>query len=125
MAALARAARDHLERAKMLGASLDMRMKRGARDAAKIDEAWVPDDLWRADFDKVTNAITRAGSALKEALEGHQKQLGGMSVEELEEQLKAELPRIVAKFTAEDWGRLDEIRMRQVLKQPPREKRSA
>lgn len=100
----------------MLGTSLDIRMKRGAQDAAKIKEAWVPDDTWRADFDKVTNALTRAGAALREALEGQQKQLSNMTTEQLEEQLKAELPRIVAKFEAADWAKLDAIRMKQTLR---------
>jgi len=91
-------------------------MKIGARQANARGEAWVPDDTWRADFNQVTQATVQAGNALHRALEGNAKKLGGMSTEQLEAQFKAELLRAAAHFTAEDWARLDQVRMKQVIK---------
>jgi hypothetical protein len=111
---LARTARDHLSRARMLGTSLDKRAKHEARNGGGL-ELWQPDDSWRADFDKVSTAIVQAGNALQKALEANQKKLGGMTVEQLEAQLIAELPRLAQTFTPAQWESLDRVRMKQVL----------
>lgn len=115
LAALARAAREHIQRAQMLGATLDHRMKDGAREASRRKEVWQPDDAWRSDFNVVQNALAQAGRALQQALESTAKRLGGMTIEQLEAQFKAELTRVANKFTDDDWVLLDKIRMKQVL----------
>ena len=97
----------------MLGESLNQRATYGAREAKKRGEPWVPDDLWRADFKEVNSALVQAGNALKSVLAEEQKKLAGMTMEQLEAQFAAELPRMAAKFTAEDWAKLDQVRMKQ------------
>lgn len=97
----------------MLGASLDHRARHGAKVACEHNVPWVPDDMWRSDFDKVSTALTQAGNALQRGLEAQAKKLGGMTVEQLEEQFKAEMIRVATKFTEADWARLDAIRMKQ------------
>lgn len=116
IASLARAAKQQLRLADSLSASLDQRMKHGAREAAKRGEVWQPDDGWRADFDKSNACIVQVGGALTKALEAEQKKLGTLSTEQLETQFRHELMRAAAAFSAEDWALLDRVRMRAVLK---------
>lgn len=97
----------------MLGASLDERQAYGIKEAKKDGRPWVPDDTWRADFDKVSNCVSRMQVALREALEGQAKQLAGMTAEQLEAQLRAELVRLAPQFTHEEWALLDKVRMKQ------------
>lgn len=116
LATLARTAKDQLRRAELLGTSLDIRLKTGMREASKEDRSWSPDDSWRSDFNTVTTTISQVGQALQRALEANQKRLGGMTIDQLEAQFKAEMMRAAGSFTVEDWQILDRIRMKQVLK---------
>ena len=99
----------------MLGRTLDERQREGIRIAKEHGTTWVPDDLWRADFEKVASTIARMERAISGAQEANQKQLGGMTIEQLEAQFKAELLRAAAGFTKADWAALDKIRMKQAL----------
>jgi hypothetical protein len=99
MESLARAARAQLARASALGRSLDVRMQVKLNTA----EGWVPDDSWRSDYASVTATIVQCGQALTKALENNKKALGSMTTEQLEAQLRAELPRIVAGLDTAEW----------------------
>ncbi len=115
LARLIKAANEQLDLAKMLRASLLTRAKHGAVAASKKAEAWQPDDSWRADFNSATQAIDRAGKALKDAMDARAKQLATMSVEELEAQFISELKRAAPHFSRDTWDLLDKIRMKQVV----------
>lgn len=116
LATLARTAKDQLRRAELLGTSLDIRLKTGMREASKEDRSWSPDDSWRSDFNTVTTTISQVGQALQRALEANQKRLGGMTIDQLEAQLRSEILRMVPSFTPEDWTAIDKLRMKLALK---------
>lgn len=100
--ALARGARAQLARAHALGKSLDVRMQIKSNAA----EGWIPDDTWRSDFASVTATIVQCGNSLTKALEGNKKEKSTMSIEQLEAQLRAELPRIVMSLNSDEWADL-------------------
>lgn len=106
LADLARTARAHLQRAKALGSSLDVRVvqKKTAADG------WIPDEEWRKDFASVTNAIQHCGNSLVRALEGNKKDLGGMSEEQLQAQFNAEIVGAAASLSDEQWQRMVDAR---------------
>ncbi len=116
VAALARAAKKQLELADMLTASLQQRMKSGARLAKSVDAPWQPDDSWRGDMKLANDTLVQVGGALQKALEADAKRLHGFSMDELEQQLRSEMVRAAATFSQEDWATLDRVRMQQVLK---------
>lgn len=111
LAGLARTARAQLRRAELLGQSLDERLKA----ARENHPGWQPDEEWRKDFNQVTQTIAQSGQALQRALEANEKKLAGMTVEQLEAQLRAELARIAPHLTAEEWAMLDNIRLKLMM----------
>ncbi len=108
LAALARAARSQLERATLLGRSLDLRLK--AKGKAADDFTLLEDD--RRDFQAITTTIRDAGSALIKALEGNKKDLGGMSEAQLTAQFQAEIVLAAGSMSEEDWQKMVETRAR-------------
>jgi hypothetical protein len=116
VAALARAAKKQLELADMLTASLQQRMRAGARLAKTVEAPWQPDDSWRGDMKLANDTLVQVGGALQKALEAEAKRLHGFSIEDLEQQLRHEMIRAAATFSQEDWTLLDRVRMQQVLK---------
>lgn len=106
LADLARTARAQLQRAKALGVSLDKRVE----TKRKVADDWIPDEEWRKDFANVTTAIQHAGNSLIRALEGNKKDLGGLTEEQLEAQLNAELVTSAQKMSDEQWQRMCEAR---------------
>lgn len=106
LADLAATARAQLQRAKALGRSLDERLK----VKQKVAPDWVPDEEWRKDFAAVTNTIQHAGNSLVRGLEGHKKDLGGLTEEQLEAQLNAELVQSAGTLTDDQWQRMCDAR---------------
>lgn len=106
LAALATASRAHLRRAEALGKSLDERMK-VKRD---VSPEWTPDEDWRRDFASVTQTLQHAGNSLIRALEGNKKNLAGLTEEQLEAQLNAELVNSAGSLSDEQWQRMCEAR---------------
>lgn len=106
LAALARASRDQIKRAELLGKSLDARLKK-KRD---LSDEWTPDEDFRRDFASITQTLQHAGNAMSRALEDNKKNLGGLTEEQLMAQLKAELVPIVQSLSDEEWNLLCEAR---------------
>jgi uncharacterized membrane-anchored protein YjiN (DUF445 family) len=106
LANLARTARAHLSRAEALGRSLDERLK----VKKEASEMWTPDEDWRRDFGSVTQTIQHAGNSLVRALEGNKKNLGGLTVEQLEAQFNAEIVQAAPSLTDEQWQRMVDAR---------------
>lgn len=114
---LARAARQQIVRAEQLGESLDKRREHLTKEGEIIGIAWSPDEEWRKDFNSVNATIAQAGQALMRALEGNKKDLGGVPMEQLESQFKAEMIRAAGSMTPEEWAAMDKIRMQSALAQ--------
>lgn len=109
LAALAGASRAQLLRAEALGKSLDERMKM-KREAAPD---WTPDEDFRRDFAAITNTLQHAGNSLIRALEGHKKDLGGLTEEQLTAQFNAEIVSSAHQLTDEQWAKMCEARAKQ------------
>jgi len=107
-AALARAASDQLNRAKLIGRSLDNRLK--VKIKAADDFTLNEDD--RRDFAAITNAIQHAGNSLLRALEGNKSHLSGLTDEQLQAQFQEELVRAASTMSDEDWNRMAEARQK-------------
>lgn len=107
-ASLARAARAHIYRAEALGKSLDARMKL-KREASP---EWTPDEDFRRDFAAVTNTLQHAGNAMDRALEGSKKNTDGLTEEQLEAQLKAEIVASAQTLSDEEWDLMKAARVK-------------
>jgi hypothetical protein len=105
-AALARAAQAQLNRASLIGKSLDNRLKEKVR--ASTEFTLNEDD--RRDFAAITNAIQHAGNSLLRALDGNKSHLSGLSEEQLEAQFQEELIRAAGTMTDEQVQRFLEAR---------------
>lgn len=108
LAGLARAANDQIKRAELLGKSLDERIKM-KREAASN---WVPNEDDRRDFLSITQTLQHAGNAMSRAMEDNKKNLGGLTEEQLQAQLRAELVAIVQTLSDDEWNMLVEARMK-------------
>lgn len=106
--ALAKASRAQLLRAEALGKSLDRRMT----IKKEASEEWTPDEDFRRDFAAITNTLQHAGNSLIRALEGRKKDLGGLTEDQLEAQLNAELVNSANTLTDEQWRRMCEARQK-------------
>lgn len=106
LAALARAAKAQISRAEALGKSLDSRIKM-KREAS---EEWTPNEDDRRDFAAITNTLQHAGNAMRGALEGNKKNLGGLTEEQLQAQFNAEIINSAQTMTDEEWARMCEAR---------------
>ncbi len=106
LAALARAARAQVSRAEMIGKSLDSRMK----IKKSASEEWVPNEDDRRDFAAITNTLQHAGNAMIRGLEANKKDLGGLTDEQLEAQLKAEMIRTAQTMSDDEWLLMVEAR---------------
>ncbi len=106
LAALARAARAQLERATMLGKSLDLRLK----EKVKTADVFTLDEDSRRDFQSITTTIRDAGSALIKAMEGNKKNLGELTEAQLTAQFQAEIVLAAGGMSDEDWQRMVDAR---------------
>lgn len=105
--ALAKAASDQLKRARLIGDSIDARIK-VARAAGEDD--WQMNDRLREDFELVSSTIKEAGTMMLRAQEAEVSKLEGMTDDQLEEQLHHEIKAMVAGMSDEDWDELVRIR---------------
>lgn len=105
-AALAASANDQLRRAKMLGRSLDARIKLKREAAAEF--TLTEDD--RRDFQSITQTIRDCGAALVRALDANKKDLGGLSEDQLTAQYQAEIIKAAPEIPDADWQRMCEAR---------------
>lgn len=106
--ALSKAAYDQLKRAKLLGESLDVRI-RTMREAAPGGDFELNDRL-REDFELVSSSIREAGTMMLRAQEAEVKKLDGLTEGQLEEQLRHEIRACVASMSDEDWNELVTLR---------------
>lgn len=109
LSALAKASREHLKRADMLGKSLDARLKL-RREAS--DEFTVDEDA-RRDFAAITTALQHAGNSLIRALDANKKSLSGMTEDQLTAQLNSELVHSAATLSDEQWQSMVDARAKQ------------
>lgn len=100
LAALANAARAQIKRAELLGKSLDLRLKK----KLEASPEWVPDEDFRRDFASITQTLQTAGNAMSRALEDNKKNNSGLSEDQLNAQLKAEIVRIAQVMSDEEWN---------------------
>lgn len=100
LGALARAARAQIARAAELGKSIDARMK----IKKEASPEWTPDEDFRRDFAAITNTIQHAGNAMTRALEGNKKNTDGLSEEQLQAQMNAEVVRSAQTLTDDEWA---------------------
>jgi hypothetical protein len=105
-AALARAAQAQLNRANLIGKSLDKRLK----EKVKASEEFTLNEDDRRDFAAITNAIQHAGNSLLRALEGNKSHLSGLTDEQLAAQFQEELVRSAHNMSDEEWQRMVEAR---------------
>lgn len=105
--ALAKAANDQLKRARLIGDSIDARIK-AARAAGELD--WQMNDRLREDFELVSSTIKEAGTMMLRAQEAEVAKLEGMTDDQLEEQLRHEIRAIVGTMSDEEWAELVAIR---------------
>lgn len=106
LAALARAAKAQVARAEALGKSLDNRVKM-KREASP---EWTPNEDDRRDFAAITNTLQHAGNAMIRSLEANKKDLGGLTVEQIEAQFREEIIRSAQSMSDDDWQRMCEAR---------------
>lgn len=106
LSGLAKAARDQLRRAEQLGKALDTRIK------IKKDVApeWTPSEDDRRDFAAITQTLQHAGNALIRGLEANKKDLGGLTEEQLQAQFRAEILKMAAEMSDEDWNTMVDAR---------------
>jgi hypothetical protein len=107
-AALARAAQAQLNRANLIGKSLDNRLK----EKVKASEEFTLNEDDRRDFAAITNAIQHAGNSLLRALEGNKSHLSGLSDEQLQAQFNEEIVRAAGSMTDEQVARFIEARQK-------------
>lgn len=103
---LAQTAREQLKRARALGKSLDVRLKK-KQDAS--DEFTLDED-YRRDFAAVTAALQHAGNALTRAVEAQQKTNAGLTEVQLEAQFAAEIVKMAPKLTETQWASMCDAR---------------
>ena len=106
LASLARAARAQLDRATLLGRSLDLRLKAKVKAA---DEFTLDEDA-RRDFQSITHVIRDAGAALIKAVDGEKKNLGDLTEAQLEAQFRTEIVSAATSMSEEDWQKMCESR---------------
>lgn len=106
--ALARAAREQIKRAESLGKSLDARLKL-KREASS---EWTPDEDFRRDFAAITHTLQQCGAAMDRALEGNKKNTDGLSEEQLEAQLKAEIVNSAQTLSDDEWEYMKDARLK-------------
>lgn len=105
--ALAKAASDQLKRARLIGDSIDARIKT-ARAAGEDD--WQMNDRLREDFELVSSTIKEAGTMMLRAQEAEVSKLEGMTDDQLEEQLRHEIRAMVGSMDDDEWAELVAIR---------------
>jgi hypothetical protein len=90
----------------MLGKSLDRRLK------AKLDAAddFTLDEDFRRDFAAITTTLQHAGNSLIRAMEGHKKDLGGLTEEQLTAQFNAEIISSAQSLSDEQWQKMIDAR---------------
>jgi hypothetical protein len=90
----------------MLGKSLDRRLK------AKLDAAddFTLDEDFRRDFAAITTTLQHAGNSLIRAMEGHKKDLGGLTEEQLTAQFNAEIISSAQSLSDEQWQKMLDAR---------------
>lgn len=71
---------------------------------------WVPNEDDRRDFAAITQTLQHAGNAMSRAMEDNKKNLGGLTEEQLQAQLKAEITAIVQTLSDAEWNTLVEAR---------------
>lgn len=106
LAALATAARAQLNRATLLGRSLDLRLKAKVKAA---DEFTLDEDA-RRDFQSITHVIRDAGAALIKAVDGEKKNLGDLTEAQLEAQFRAEIVSAASSMSEDDWNKMCDAR---------------
>lgn len=102
LASLARAARAQLDRATLLGRSLDLRLKAKVKAA---DEFTLDEDA-RRDFQSITHVIRDAGAALIKAVEGEKKNLGELTEAQLVAQFQTEIVSAASSMSDDDWEKM-------------------
>ena len=101
-AVLAASANAQLRRAKLVGRSLDERLK------AKLKAAddFVLDEEFRRDFASITATIRDCGAALVRARDASKKDYGELSEAQLSAQWSAELVKAAQELSDEDWQKM-------------------
>src|SRR5262245_8518290 len=107
MAVLAQTARAHIQRAKILGKSLDERLKK----KAEASDEFTVDEDYRRDFKMVTEALQHGGKMLENALDAEAKQNAGFTEAQLKAQFQAEVIQAATTMTESDWNLMKDARV--------------